>query len=336
MASGLRARQPVPSLEHWRPSPFSFYWWQLPPALWTIPLDPVLSLREQCWPLDCSAGPWAVRFGLHGHPRLFLWPLTAHTHRFPRGCVAPHFVLSLLPPLTQVPYVELGGWILVMAVYDFDRFSRNDAIGEVRVPMSSVDLGRPVLAWRELQAAPREEVSARGHAPPAGPSHPRPGPIRAQASGWGRGSFRTVPFRAEGAGRKVAEGLRADPGLRGPVPLSLSAGETRRHLLLPPLCPHGREAHRHRPGGQKPEEDGRGGTVRCAGSRKRRRCWAEPGRRLRLPQFLGPRSHRGEEGPGRRGRFRFDLGTERGGPEGSVGCLYLEEEPRAFFLDLAE
>lgn len=44
-------------------------------------------------------------------------------------------------------------------MYDFDRFSRNDAIGEVRVPMSSVDLGRPVLAWRELQAAPREEVS---------------------------------------------------------------------------------------------------------------------------------------------------------------------------------
>ena len=160
--------------------------------------------------------------------------------------------------------MELGGRVLVMAVYDFDRFSRNDAIGEVRVPMSSVDLGRPVLAWRELQAAPREEVSARGHAPPAGPSHPRPGPIRAQASGWGRGSFRTVPFRAEGAGRKVAEGLRADPGLRGPVPLSLSAGETRRHLFLPPLCPHGRETHRHRPGGQKPEEDGRGRAVRCA------------------------------------------------------------------------
>jgi len=51
---------------------------------------------------------------------------------------------------------------VVMAVYDFDRFSRNDAIGEVRVPMSSVDLGRPVLAWRELQAAPREEQEKLG------------------------------------------------------------------------------------------------------------------------------------------------------------------------------
>lgn len=200
MASGLRARQPVPSLEHWRPSPFSFYWWQLPPALWTIPLDPVLSLREQCWPLDCSAGPWAVRFGLHGHPRLFLWPLTAHTHRFPRGCVAPHFVLSLLPPLTQVPYVELGGRILVMAVYDFDRFSRNDAIGEVRVPMSSVDLGRPVLAWRELQAAPREEVSARGHAPRLGP--PTPGPGQSEHRRPGGGGARSGPYHSEPRGRE--------------------------------------------------------------------------------------------------------------------------------------
>lgn len=61
--------------------------------------------------------------------------------------------------------MELGGRVLVMAVYDFDRFSRNDSIGEVRVPMSSVDLGRPVLSWRELQAAPREEVSTRDPAP---------------------------------------------------------------------------------------------------------------------------------------------------------------------------
>lgn len=99
--------------------------------------------------------------------------------------------------------------------------------------------------------------------PRLGPPTPDPGQS-AQASGSGRASLRTVPFRAEGAGRKVAEGLREEAGLRGPVLLPLSAGETRRHLLLSPLCPHGREAHRHRPGGQKPEEDGRGRAVRCA------------------------------------------------------------------------
>ncbi|XP_045148319.1 synaptotagmin-5 [Echinops telfairi] len=73
-----------------------------------------------------------------------------------RQTLNPHFGENFA---FKVPYVELGGRVLVMAVYDFDRFSRNDAIGEVRVPMSSVDLGRPVLAWRELQAAPREEVN---------------------------------------------------------------------------------------------------------------------------------------------------------------------------------
>lgn len=98
-------------------------------------------------------------------------PRCSICHQTPE-CVVPHFSDSLLSILcslcalpTQVPYVELGGRILVMAVYDFDRFSRNDAIGEVRVPMSSVDLGRPVLSWRELQAAPREEVSTCGPAP---------------------------------------------------------------------------------------------------------------------------------------------------------------------------
>ncbi|KAL4831319.1 hypothetical protein H8958_010074 [Nasalis larvatus] len=71
-----------------------------------------------------------------------------------RQTLNPHFGETFA---FKVPYVELGGKVLVMAVYDFDRFSRNDAIGEVRVPMSSVDLGRPVQTWRELQAAPREE-----------------------------------------------------------------------------------------------------------------------------------------------------------------------------------
>uniref|UniRef100_A0A2I3M2A4 Synaptotagmin 5 n=1 Tax=Papio anubis TaxID=9555 RepID=A0A2I3M2A4_PAPAN len=76
-----------------------------------------------------------------------------------RQTLNPHFGETFA---FKVPYVELGGRVLVMAVYDFDRFSRNDAIGEVRVPMSSVDLGRPVQTWRELQAAPREEQEKLG------------------------------------------------------------------------------------------------------------------------------------------------------------------------------
>lgn len=82
-----------------------------------------------------------------------------HETKVHRQTLNPHFGETFA---FKVPYVELGGRVLVMAVYDFDRFSRNDAIGEVRVPMSSVNLGRPVQAWRELQMAPKEEQEKLG------------------------------------------------------------------------------------------------------------------------------------------------------------------------------
>lgn len=48
-----------------------------------------------------------------------------------------------------MPYQELGGKTLVMAIYDFDRFSKHDIIGEVKVPMNTVDLGQPIEEWRD-------------------------------------------------------------------------------------------------------------------------------------------------------------------------------------------
>ncbi|XP_023604897.1 synaptotagmin-2, partial [Myotis lucifugus] len=57
----------------------------------------------------------------------------------------------------KVPYQELGGKTLVMAIYDFDRFSKHDIIGEVKVPMNTVDLGQPIEEWRDLQGGEKEE-----------------------------------------------------------------------------------------------------------------------------------------------------------------------------------
>lgn len=45
-----------------------------------------------------------------------------------------------------------------MAIYDFDRFSKHDIIGEVKVPMNTVDLGQPIEEWRDLQGGEKEEV----------------------------------------------------------------------------------------------------------------------------------------------------------------------------------
>ncbi|XP_061415814.1 synaptotagmin-1-like isoform X1 [Lethenteron reissneri] len=62
----------------------------------------------------------------------------------------------------KVPYSELGGKTLVMAVYDFDRFSKHDIIGEVKVPMNTIDLGHVIEEWRDLVSAEKEEQEKLG------------------------------------------------------------------------------------------------------------------------------------------------------------------------------
>uniref|UniRef100_A0A3P9KI18 Synaptotagmin n=1 Tax=Oryzias latipes TaxID=8090 RepID=A0A3P9KI18_ORYLA len=62
----------------------------------------------------------------------------------------------------KVPYVELGGKTLVMTVYDFDRFSKHDAIGDIKVPMNKVDFSHVTEEWRDLQSAEKEEQEKLG------------------------------------------------------------------------------------------------------------------------------------------------------------------------------
>ncbi|CAM4579949.1 hypothetical protein PO909_032324 [Leuciscus waleckii] len=62
----------------------------------------------------------------------------------------------------KVPYAELGGKTLVMTVYDFDRFSKHDAIGDVRVQMNKVDFSHLTEEWRDLQKAEKEEHERLG------------------------------------------------------------------------------------------------------------------------------------------------------------------------------
>ncbi|CAG5927400.1 unnamed protein product, partial [Menidia menidia] len=54
----------------------------------------------------------------------------------------------------KVPYVELGGKTLVMTVYDFDRFSKHDAIGDIKVPMNKQEkLGDICFSLRYVPTA---------------------------------------------------------------------------------------------------------------------------------------------------------------------------------------
>ena len=56
----------------------------------------------------------------------------------------------------QVPYADLGSRTLIFSIFDFDRFSKHDDIGQVKVAMNSVDLGRVVDCWADLQIPDKE------------------------------------------------------------------------------------------------------------------------------------------------------------------------------------
>lgn len=63
----------------------------------------------------------------------------------------------------QIPYNELGGQTLVLQVFDFDRFGKHDVIGEIKIPMNSIDLGQPIHEWKDLVGGEKEEVQVRFH-----------------------------------------------------------------------------------------------------------------------------------------------------------------------------
>lgn len=74
-----------------------------------------------------------------------------------------------------------------------------------------------------------------------------------------RGAWALLVLARRGSAVPEAGDSSDDPG----PPCPPSAGEAGRHLHLPALRAHGREAHRLHPGGQEPQEDGRGRPFRC-------------------------------------------------------------------------
>jgi hypothetical protein len=58
--------------------------------------------------------------------------------------------------LQNVPYADAMNKTLVFAIFDFDRFSKHDQIGEVKLPLCQVDLAQTIEDWRELQSVEGE------------------------------------------------------------------------------------------------------------------------------------------------------------------------------------
>ncbi|NXK64576.1 SYT1 protein, partial [Sylvietta virens] len=62
----------------------------------------------------------------------------------------------------QVPQAKVSESTLVMQVYDFNRFSKHDIIGEVRLHLASVDLQHVIEQWSDLAVASKVEEEHLG------------------------------------------------------------------------------------------------------------------------------------------------------------------------------
>ncbi|CAL8078707.1 unnamed protein product [Orchesella dallaii] len=56
----------------------------------------------------------------------------------------------------KLPYSDLMAKTLVFAIFDFDRFSKHDQIGEVKIPLCQLDLAQTIEDWKELQSVEGE------------------------------------------------------------------------------------------------------------------------------------------------------------------------------------
>jgi len=68
-------------------------------------------------------------------------------------------VLLLLLLLLGFPYSKLITRTLYLQVFDYDRFSRDDPIGEVCLPLAEIDLSTVQTMWKTLQPCKGHVVS---------------------------------------------------------------------------------------------------------------------------------------------------------------------------------
>ncbi|KAG8198552.1 hypothetical protein JTE90_026453 [Oedothorax gibbosus] len=57
----------------------------------------------------------------------------------------------------KIPYGEIASRTLVFAVLDFDRFSKHDQIGEIKIPLGSLDLAQTTTEWKDVSKAEGEQ-----------------------------------------------------------------------------------------------------------------------------------------------------------------------------------
>ncbi|VDK74771.1 unnamed protein product [Dibothriocephalus latus] len=50
----------------------------------------------------------------------------------------------------KLEYAEISATTLVLLIFDFDRFSKHDQIGQIKIPLGSIDLCQTLEEWRQI------------------------------------------------------------------------------------------------------------------------------------------------------------------------------------------
>jgi len=52
----------------------------------------------------------------------------------------------------NIPYADTFDKTLMFTIFDFDRFSKHDRIGEIKIPLSMVDLAQTINEWKDIES----------------------------------------------------------------------------------------------------------------------------------------------------------------------------------------
>ena len=63
----------------------------------------------------------------------------------------------IIETVLKISYGELASRTLSLQVYDYDRFTRDDVIGQVFYPLSEADITTVQLLWRDLVQTPDDD-----------------------------------------------------------------------------------------------------------------------------------------------------------------------------------
>ena len=80
----------------------------------------------------------------------------------------------------QIPLSSMQRRTIVLQVADWDRFSKNDRLGEVQIPLDGLDFSRTYREWKLLQSSSIRSPTSKQQ-PPTKKSSPPP-PARKSSS----------------------------------------------------------------------------------------------------------------------------------------------------------